>query len=315
MDGGERRFVFRTEGVCPSEITFVVRDGRLHSVRFEGGGCKGNALFIGRLVEGRRLAEVAEMARGIPCRGETSCPDQLARAVDGVLVGSLRPAVPYRVFEPSERVGRLGVVGEVAGDAEALRAALAGMRAQGMDRILVLGNLVGPRGDVEEVLDLVSAPDVWALAGDADWARVASGSGGGLDTLPHVIAVDLEGKRLVAFQGDYITRLDGFSDYGPYALEMNMVCGLAGFLSREEVLPALAAMTEQFAADAVAFSQPGRWSLRRVGRVDFVSVGPVCGEGSPRWGVLEVVDGTVRMDVRTAGGSGCTRPERVGRIP
>ncbi len=301
MEAAGKRFVYRTQGVCPSEITFTVRDGRLHTVRFEGGGCKGNALFIGRLVEGRRLEDVAALARGIPCRGGTSCPDQLARAVESVLSGRLSPAAPYRVFEPSERVERLGVVGEVAGCAAALKKALAGMREQGVDRILVLGNLTGPGGDAEGVRRLVSAADVWALAGEADRDHAAAEGRAGADTLPHVIAVDLAGRRLVAFQGDYITRLEGFSDYGPYALEMNMVCGLSGFLSREEVLPALATMTEQFAADAVAFSQPGRWGLRRVGRVDFISVGPVAEGESVRWGVLDVVEGAVRMEVHTAG--------------
>ena len=34
------------------------------------------------MVVGRKADDVKELLRGIPCRGATSCPDQLARAID-----------------------------------------------------------------------------------------------------------------------------------------------------------------------------------------------------------------------------------------
>ena len=34
------------------------------------------------MVVGRKADEVKELLRGIPCRGNTSCPDQLSRAIE-----------------------------------------------------------------------------------------------------------------------------------------------------------------------------------------------------------------------------------------
>lgn len=46
------------------------------------GGCPGNTIGVSRLVEGKKIDEVIEMLKGIPCgmRG-TSCPDQVAMAL------------------------------------------------------------------------------------------------------------------------------------------------------------------------------------------------------------------------------------------
>ncbi len=297
---GEARFVYRTEGVCPSEIKFLLRDGVLAWVRFEGGGCKGNAELICRLVQGRRAEDVVGLGRGIPCRGGTSCPDQLARALEAALGGELAPSAPYRVREVEEPVRAVALVGEVGGDAGALCAALEAARERGVDRILVVGNLTGPAGPPGPVLEAVSASDVWALCGERDWELARSGGPEGLARLPQVISFRLGKRRVVAFQGDYLTGLDGFSDYDPYALEMNMLCGLSGFLEREEVLPALATMTGQFTADAVVYGKPGRWEARRVGEVDFVAVGPVRGPEGVRWGLLEPAGEGVGLDVLDA---------------
>lgn len=52
----------------------------MHGVRFIG-GCGGNLQGIARLVEGKDIDEVASILKGIRCKGDTSCPDQLARAI------------------------------------------------------------------------------------------------------------------------------------------------------------------------------------------------------------------------------------------
>lgn len=64
------------------QIDFDIEDGKLHNVRFIG-GCNGNLKAVGKLVEGKEAAEVADILRGNICgvRG-TSCADQLARAID-----------------------------------------------------------------------------------------------------------------------------------------------------------------------------------------------------------------------------------------
>ena len=50
------------------------------------GGCNGNLKGICTLVKGRKAQEVKDMLRGITCGNKgTSCPDQLARALNEIL--------------------------------------------------------------------------------------------------------------------------------------------------------------------------------------------------------------------------------------
>lgn len=74
-------FTYATKGVCSRKITFDIVDGKLHNVQFEG-GCPGNLLAIGKLVEGKDALEIAELLAGNDCRGRgTSCDDQLSQAI------------------------------------------------------------------------------------------------------------------------------------------------------------------------------------------------------------------------------------------
>lgn len=74
-------FTYATKGVCSRKITFDIVDGKLHDVQFEG-GCPGNLLAIGKLVEGKDALEIAELLAGNDCRGRgTSCADQLSQAI------------------------------------------------------------------------------------------------------------------------------------------------------------------------------------------------------------------------------------------
>lgn len=76
---------YKTSGTCSRNIHLTIEDGIVKDVAFEG-GCHGNTQGICRLVIGRPAAEVAELLRGVDCRGKgTSCPDQLAKAIDQVL--------------------------------------------------------------------------------------------------------------------------------------------------------------------------------------------------------------------------------------
>ena len=80
-----KNYSYTPEGVCSKQIDFSVDDeGKLHNVHFVG-GCPGNLLAIGKLVEGKDAKEIAEILRGNDCRGRgTSCADQLALAIDAV---------------------------------------------------------------------------------------------------------------------------------------------------------------------------------------------------------------------------------------
>lgn len=72
---------YKTQGVCSRQINFDIIDGKLHNVEFIG-GCPGNLLAIGKLVEGKDAKEIADSLLGNDCRGRgTSCADQLAKAI------------------------------------------------------------------------------------------------------------------------------------------------------------------------------------------------------------------------------------------
>ena len=76
---------YKTNGTCSRFIHFELEDGIVRGVRFDG-GCNGNLQGIGKLVEGKPAAEVAQTLAGIRCGFKpTSCPDQLAQALTEAL--------------------------------------------------------------------------------------------------------------------------------------------------------------------------------------------------------------------------------------
>lgn len=76
------RFTYQPQGVCSAQIDFEVTDGIVHNVRFTR-GCSGNTQGISALVEGMNIDEVIKRLKGTNCNGRgTSCPDQLARALE-----------------------------------------------------------------------------------------------------------------------------------------------------------------------------------------------------------------------------------------
>ena len=74
------KIVYNTKSVCARRINIDIEDDRIVKVKFEG-GCAGNTQGVAKLVEGRDVDEVISLLSGIKCRGNTSCPDQLARAL------------------------------------------------------------------------------------------------------------------------------------------------------------------------------------------------------------------------------------------
>ena len=59
-----------------------MEDGTLGEISFVG-GCHGNLQGIGKLVKGMKPEDVISRLKGIKCGAKpTSCPDQLARALE-----------------------------------------------------------------------------------------------------------------------------------------------------------------------------------------------------------------------------------------
>lgn len=76
---------YKTKGTCSRQIDLTIENGIITDVKFYG-GCNGNLQGISRLVIGRDAKEVAESVKGVNCNGKgTSCPDQLAKAIEAAL--------------------------------------------------------------------------------------------------------------------------------------------------------------------------------------------------------------------------------------
>lgn len=73
---------YSTKGTCSKQIIFDIDENhKIHNVKFIG-GCSGNLQGISRLVEGKTPDEVVALLKGIRCKQNTSCPDQLAQALE-----------------------------------------------------------------------------------------------------------------------------------------------------------------------------------------------------------------------------------------
>ena len=73
---------YMPKGVCSMQMIFEIENNIIKKLKIIG-GCPGNTVGVSKLVEGRNVDEVIEMLKGIPCgiKG-TSCPDQVARALE-----------------------------------------------------------------------------------------------------------------------------------------------------------------------------------------------------------------------------------------
>jgi len=72
---------FKTSGTCARAIEYDVQNGIVTACKFIG-GCPGNTQGVAKLVVGRKVEDVIAVLKGIQCRNGTSCPDQLAQALE-----------------------------------------------------------------------------------------------------------------------------------------------------------------------------------------------------------------------------------------
>ncbi len=73
-------FTYKTQGTCSTQIDLEIVDGIITHCAFTR-GCKGNTTGLARMVIGQKAEEVVKRLQGIECRGNTSCPDQLSKAI------------------------------------------------------------------------------------------------------------------------------------------------------------------------------------------------------------------------------------------
>ncbi|MBR3918048.1 MAG: TIGR03905 family TSCPD domain-containing protein [Clostridia bacterium] len=80
------KYTYRTKGTCSAEIIIELDDNSIVRHVEYLGGCNGNLKGISKLVEGLPATEVIDRLKGIRCgMKSTSCPDQLARALELML--------------------------------------------------------------------------------------------------------------------------------------------------------------------------------------------------------------------------------------
>lgn len=77
--------IYNTRGTCSRQILLDINDDKtVNSVEFVG-GCNGNLQGIAALVKGKKIDDVISSLKGIDCNFKgTSCPDQLAKALEEV---------------------------------------------------------------------------------------------------------------------------------------------------------------------------------------------------------------------------------------
>ena len=79
------KIVYNTQGTCSKQVIVDVENGIVKKADFVG-GCNGNTKGIAALVEGMKAEDVIARLNGMKCGFKnTSCPDQLAKALSQAL--------------------------------------------------------------------------------------------------------------------------------------------------------------------------------------------------------------------------------------
>ena len=79
------KYSYTPQGVCSMQIELEIENDIIIDVKFIG-GCSGNTQGVAALVKGMEADEAVRRLKGIRCgRRATSCPDQLALAIEAAL--------------------------------------------------------------------------------------------------------------------------------------------------------------------------------------------------------------------------------------
>lgn len=78
----KQKIEYKTQGTCSRMILLELEDDIITDCKIVG-GCAGNTVGVARLVVGMNKSEAISRLKGIKCGFKpTSCPDQLARALE-----------------------------------------------------------------------------------------------------------------------------------------------------------------------------------------------------------------------------------------
>ena len=77
------------QGVCSTEYIITVEDNIVKDIKIAN-GCNGNLKGIASLITGMKLDDIIAKLKGIKCGyRNTSCPDQIATALEKIKNGEL----------------------------------------------------------------------------------------------------------------------------------------------------------------------------------------------------------------------------------
>ena len=80
----KKHIEYKTKGTCARAVIVDVEDGVITDCQFVG-GCSGNTQGVASLVKGMKVEDAVSKIKGIKCgMKSTSCPDQLARALEEI---------------------------------------------------------------------------------------------------------------------------------------------------------------------------------------------------------------------------------------
>ena len=80
-----KSFTFTPHGVCSRRIEVMLDGETVQQIKFTG-GCAGNTQGVAALIEGMNARDAIARLAGIRCGFKsTSCPDQLAKALEAAL--------------------------------------------------------------------------------------------------------------------------------------------------------------------------------------------------------------------------------------
>ena len=74
-------FSYKTKGTCSNQIDIEIENGVVTYCVIHG-GCRGNTNGLAKLCVGRTTEDLKALLKCIPCRGNTSCPDQVVCAIE-----------------------------------------------------------------------------------------------------------------------------------------------------------------------------------------------------------------------------------------
>ena len=78
----KKHIEYNTKGTCSRKVIIDIEDDVITDCSFVA-GCPGNTLGVATLVRGMKVDEAISRLKGIKCGlRSTSCPDQLARALE-----------------------------------------------------------------------------------------------------------------------------------------------------------------------------------------------------------------------------------------